>query len=371
MEASEPRAECDELLAVVQRAVGDDAAQRCTAALKAQGVSAVVDWFVLETADEDLCRDLLSDVAAAEKLTRVQVAKLRLALRGQSTRFYPARLGDEEGERRPLWSSFRRYTLPNPLEVAFVFTNRPGWYRAVFDALDGHRLREAYMEQSQIFMLVSALLLGGQLTLVTYDLGQDQERGPPLHVFCLTLNLCGFFAAFCSVLFQLYALHAYLPVHVDNLRDVLRATRMLPMTGGLYFAISAWCIFLGLVCESMRPLAGLDFWLFRARDLGWGWRIVPLLVMFACFLSVQIPFFIQISGVNRIIAHSGALGERQVLPNEAVAWSASTTKRSLAAVALSEQNRDLGKLYVRRRRAPPEAAWSPRARGARLVPKAR
>ena len=145
----------DELLAVVQRAVGDDAAQRCTAALNAQGVGAVVDWFVLETADEDLCRDLLSDVAAAEKLTRVQVAKLRLALRGQSARFYPARLSDEEGERRPLWSSFRRYTLPNPLEVAFVFTNRPGWYRAVFDALDGHRLREAYMEQSQIFMLVS------------------------------------------------------------------------------------------------------------------------------------------------------------------------------------------------------------------------
>ena len=89
MEVREPRAECDELLAVVQRAVGDDAAQRCTAALMAQGVSAVVDWFVLETADEDLCRDLLSDVAAAESLTRVQVAKLRLALRGQSARVLP------------------------------------------------------------------------------------------------------------------------------------------------------------------------------------------------------------------------------------------------------------------------------------------
>ena len=371
MEAREPRAECDELLAVVQRAVGVDAAQRCTAALMAQGVSAVVDWFVLETADEDLCRDLLSDVAAAEKLTRVQVAKLRLALRGQSARFYPARLSDEEGERRPLWSSFRRYTLPNPLEVAFVFTNRPGWYRAVFDALDGHRLREAYMEQSQIFMLVSALLLGGLLTLIAFDLGRDQARGPPLHIICLSLNLNAFFTAFCAVLFQLYALHVYLPVHVDNLRDVLRATRMLPMTGGLYFAISAWCIFLGLVCEAMRPLEGLDFWLFRVRDFGWGWRIVPLLAMGGCFVSVQIPFFIQISGVDRIIAHSGALGERQVLPNEAVAWSASTTKRSLAALALAEQNSDLEELYVRRRRAPPEAAWSPRARGARLVPKAR
>ena len=77
MEAREPPG--DELHAVVQRAVGDDAAQRCTAALRAQGVSAVVDWFVLETADEDLCRDLLTDVAAAEKLSRVQVAKLRLA----------------------------------------------------------------------------------------------------------------------------------------------------------------------------------------------------------------------------------------------------------------------------------------------------
>ena len=87
--------------------------------------------------------------------------------------------------------------------------------------------------------------------------------------------------------------------------------------------------------------------------------------------ALLIPFFIQISGVDRIIAHSGALGERQVLPNEAVSWSASTTKRSLAALALAEQNSDLGELYVRRRRAPPEAAWSPRARGARLVPKAR
>ena len=230
METSEPRAECDELLAVVQRAVGDDAAQRCTAALRAQGVSAVVDWFVLETADEDLCRELLADVAAAEKLSRVQVAKLRLALRGQSARFYPARLSDEEGERRPLWSSFRRYTLPNPLEVAFVFTNRPGWYRAVFDALDGHRLREAYMEQSQIFMLVSALLLGGLLTLIAFDLGRDQARGPPLHIICLSLNLNAFFTAFCAVLFQLYALHVYLPVHVDNLRDALRSTQMLPVT---------------------------------------------------------------------------------------------------------------------------------------------
>ena len=96
-----------------------------------------------------------------------------------------------------------------------------------------------------------------------------------------------------------------------------------------------------------------------------------LLAMGVCFVSVQIPFFVQISGVNRVIAHSGALGERQVLPNEAVSWSASTTKRSVAALALAEQNSDLGQLYVRRRRAPPEAAWSPRARGARLVPKAR
>ncbi len=99
---------------------------------------------------------------------------------------------------------------------------------------------------------------------------------------------------------------------------------------------------------------------------------MPLLAMGVCFVTVQIPFFVQISGVDRIIAHSGALGERQVLPNEAVAWSAPTTKRSLAAVALSEQNRDLEELYVRRRRAPPagDAAPSPR-RGARLMPKAR
>ena len=370
----QPDAPVDEgLLALMRNALGD-AAQGCASELRAQGVQGVDDWSILETAGEQHCLDVLSAVATKHSLNAVQVARLRVALRGQGQRFAAPRCDAapvKDGLRLPIGQAFRRFTLRNPLEIAFVFSNRPGWYRAVFDALDGYRLREAYFESCQIFMLVSALLLGGQLTLVTYDLGQDQERGPPLHVFCLTLNLCGFFAAFCSVLFQLYALHAYLPVHVDNLRDVLRATRMLPMTGGLYFAISAWCIFLGLVCEAMRPLEGLNFWLFRVRDLGWGWRIVPLLVMFACFLSVQIPFFIQISGVDRIIAHSGALGERQVLPNEAVAWSASTTKRSLAALALAEQNSDLEELYVRRRRAPPEAAWSPRARGARLVPKAR
>ena len=363
----------DNILALIRNDLGD-AAQGCASELRAQGVQGIDDWSILETAGEHHVLDVLSAVAAKHSLNAVQVARLRVALRGQGQRFAAPRCDAapvKDGLRLPIGQAFRRFTLRNPLEIAFVFSNRPGWYRAVFDALDGYRLREAYFESCQIFMLVSALLLGGQLTLVTYDLGQDQERGPPLHVFCLTLNLCGFFAAFCSVLFQLYALHAYLPVHVDNLRDVLRATRMLPMTGGLYFSMSAWCIFLGLVCESMRPLEGLDFWLFRVRDFGWGWRIVPLLVMFACFLSVQIPFFIQISGVDRIIAHSGALGERQVLPNEAVAWSASTTKRSLAALALAEQNSDLEELYVRRRRAPPEAAWSPRARGARLVPKAR
>ena len=363
----------DNLLALIRNDLGD-AAQGCASELRAQGVQGIDDWSILETAGEHHILDVLSAVAAKHSLNAVQVARLRVALRGQGQRFAAPRCDAapvKDGLRLPIGQAFRQFTLGNLLEIAFVFSNRPGWYRAVFDALDGYRLREAYFESCQIFMLVSALLLGGQLTLVTYDLGQDQERGPPLHVFCLTLNLCGFFAAFCSVLFQLYALHAYLPVHVDNLRDVLRATRMLPMTGGLYFSMSAWCIFLGLVCESMRPLEGLDFWLFRVRDFGWGWRIVPLLVMFACFLSVQIPFFIQISGVDRIIAHSGALGERQVLPNEAVAWSASTTKRSLAALALAEQNSDLEELYVRRRRAPPEAAWSPRARGARLVPKAR
>ena len=374
MEAREPRAECDELLAVVQRAVGVDAAQRCTAALRAQGVSAVVDWFVLETADEDLCRELLADVAAAEKLTRVQVAKLRLALRGQSARFYPARLSDEEGERRPLWSSFRRYTLPNPLEVAFVFTNRPGWYRAVFDALDGHRLREAYMEQSQIFMLVSALLLGGLLTLIAFDLGRDQARGPPLHIICLSLNLNAFFTAFCAVLFQLYALHVYLPVHVDNLRDVLRATRMLPMTGGLYFAMSAWGMFLGLLFEAMRPMQGLDVWLFRERDLGWGWRMVPVISLASGFAFVTIPFFIQISGAARIIAHSGALAERPVLPPEAISWSSTAANRSLAAVALSQPNCDLTELYMRHQRvssAVDAQMANTATRGARLMRRAK
>ena len=364
----------DNLLALIRNDLGD-AAQGCASELRAQGVQGIDDWSILETAGEHHVLDVLSAVAAKHSLNAVQVARLRVALRGQGQRFAAPRCdaapAKAPGLDLPIGRAFRRFTLGNLLEMMFLFSNRPGWYRAVFDALDGYRLREAYFESCQIFMLVSALLMGGNLTLITYDLGRDQTRGPPLHIICLTLNLFAFFCGFCAVLFQLYALHAYLPVHVDNLRDVLRATRMLPMTGGLYFAISAWCIFLGLVCEAMRPLEGLNFWLFRVRDLGWGWRIVPLLAMGGCFVSVQIPFFIQISGVDRIIAHSGALGERQVLPNEAVSWSASTTKRSLAALALAEQNSDLEELYVRRRRAPPEAAWSPRARGARLVPKAR
>ena len=365
----------DNLLALIRNDLGD-AAQGCASELRAQGVQGIDDWSILETAGEHHCLDVLSAVAAKHSLNAVQVARLRVALRGQGQRFAAPRCdaapAKVSGLDLPIGRAFRRFTLGNLLEMMFLFSNRPGWYRAVFDALDGYRLREAYFESCQIFMLVSALLMGGNLTLITYDLGRDQTRGPPLHIICLTLNLFAFFCGFCAVLFQLYALHAYLPVHVDNLRDVLRASRMLPMTGGLYFGLSAWGIFLGIVFEAMRPLEGLDFWLFRVRDFGWGWRIVPLLAMGVCFVTVQIPFFVQIPGVDRIIAHSGALGERQVLPNEAVAWSAPTTKRSLAAVALSEQNRDLEELYVRRRRAPPALsdAASPR-RGARLMPKAR
>ena len=205
------------------------------------------------------------------------------------------------------------------------------------------------------------------------------------------------------MLFQLYALHVYLPVHVDNLRDALRSTQMLPvtpcveskvygafhrrvdsarthrliatqMTGGLYFAMSAWGMFLGLLFEAMRPMQGLDVWLFRERDLGWGWRMVPVISLASGFAFVTIPFFIQISGAARIIAHSGALAERPVLPPEAISWSSTAANRSLAAVALSQPNCDLKELYKRHQRvssAVDAQMANTATRGARLMRRAK
>ena len=146
------------LLALIRNALGD-AAQGCSSELRAQGVQGVDDWSILETAGEQHCLDVLSAVAAKHSLNAVQVARLRVALRGQGQRFAAPRCDAapvKDGLRLPIGQAFRRFTLGNLLEMMFLFSNRPGWYRAVFDALDGHRLREAYMEQSQIFMLVSA-----------------------------------------------------------------------------------------------------------------------------------------------------------------------------------------------------------------------
>ena len=77
-------------------------------------------------------------------------------------------------------------------------------------------------------------------------------------------------------------------------------------------------------------------------------RAAPAIVMFCGFVIVFVPFFVQISAVARLVAHSGALAEERVLPPTAGAWSAGGVKRSLAAIAL--RNPDLEQLYPRLRR---------------------
>ena len=350
--------EHDELVALIQPAMTDaadalDLARRCTAVLRRHGIGkAPDDWLVVERAGDRHCWRVLDDISTAEGLTTLQVARLRLALCGQSfTPIYgQSKIATEQPHLKfPLWRTFCKYTMLNPLEIMFVFTNRPGWYRAVFDALDGDRLVQALEGSSEIFLIVGALNMGGLLTLIQYDLSRPQAHASPLHVICLSFNCLAFMFNFCAVLVQLYTLHIYLPVHRNNLRDVVRSTRMLPMTGGLYFALGAWGIFLGLVCEAMRPMEGLDAWLFREQDLDWWWRAVPVLTIVSCVaIFISVPFFVQISATARCIAHSGALAERQVLPPEASSWSTETTKRALTAVALS--NPDLEALYFHRQR---------------------
>ena len=170
-----------------------------------------------------------------------------------------------------------------------------------------------------------------------------------------------FMMSFVSVLFNLYLMHIYLPVHPRNLRDAVRATSQLPMTAGICFACSAWGIFLGMTCESLRPLQGTEyFWLFREQELHWSARMVPFLVLFVMFLVFLVPFFVQISATARLIAHSGAIGDKQVLPTEAYSWSMSDTKRSLAGLALSHP--DLKDLYIGQLAGPRDQARQP-ARG--------
>ena len=285
---TDPVAGGDQIHAVVQLALhnaedGPGLAHRCAATLRRQGICTLPDdWLVLERAGDRHCWEVLTEIAAAEKLSAVQSARLRLALSGRLPTVGTKKrsmIGTTESQvRLPLWHIFRRYTLFNPLEVCFIFTNRPLWYRSVFDALDGDRLRDTLCGSSELILIAAALNMGGLLTLITYDLSRSyvhQASATPLHVICLSVNLFAFLFSFTSVLFQLYTLHIYLPVHPDNLRDVVRSTRILPMTGALFFAISAWGMFLGLVFEAMRPLENLEggWWLFREQDLNWTVRV--------------------------------------------------------------------------------------------------
>ena len=334
------------------------AARRIAAILRRHGIGkAPDDWLLLERAGDQHCWDVLAEITAQEKLTAVQIARLRLELCGQSSAPSPARDGSkaaiaEPRLRLPLWRIFRKHSLPDLLEVMFLFTNRPGWYRAVFDALDGDRLQQTLAGSSEIFLIVGALNMGGVLTLISHDLTRPQTPASPLHIICLSVNLFSFLLSFSAVLVQLYTLHIYLPVHRNNLRDVVRSTRMLPMTGGLYFAMSAWGLFAGIIFEAMRPLEGVDNWLFREQDLDVAARAVPVIVLLGTFVIIYVPFFVQISATARLVAHSTALTDGQVLPPEAVSWPADAAKRSLAAAAL--RNPDLEKLYVRHRRAASE-----------------
>ena len=347
--------EHDELLALIQPALNGaaDTQIRCAAALRRHGIEKVDDWLVLERAGDRHCWGVLEDITTAEKLTAVEVARLRLALCGTSSKCLYEQskkiAASQRSSQLPLWGIFYKYTLLNVIEICFVFTNRPGWYRAVYDALDGDRLAQTLEASSEVFLVVGALFMGGLLTLIQYDLGQPQAHASPLHVLCLSFNCLAFMFNFCAVLVHLYTLHICLPVHRNNLRDVVRSTRMLPMTGGLYFACGAWGIFLGLVCEAMRPLEGHDAWLFRKQDLGWWWRAVPVLTIVSTVaIFIFVPFFVQISATARCVAHSGALSECPVLPPEAASWPAEATKRALTAVALSNDN--LEELYSQRRR---------------------
>ena len=76
----------DNLLALIRNDLGD-AAQGCASELRAQGVQGIDDWSILETAGEHHILDVLSAVAAKHSLNAVQVARLRVALRGQGQRF--------------------------------------------------------------------------------------------------------------------------------------------------------------------------------------------------------------------------------------------------------------------------------------------
>ena len=190
--------------------------------LRRQGdLHAPSDWLVLERAGDRHCWEVLTEIAAAEKLSAVQSARLRLALSGRlptvGTKKRSMIGTTEDHVRLPLWHIFRRYTLFNPLEVCFIFTNRPLWYRSVFDALDGDRLRDTLCGSSELILIAAALNMGGLLTLITYDLSRSyvhQASATPLHVICLSVNLFAFLFSFLGPVPALYA--AYLPARAPG-----------------------------------------------------------------------------------------------------------------------------------------------------------
>ena len=112
----------------------EDLAARCAAALRRHGVCrAPEDWLVLESTGDRHCWSVLSELAATEKLTAVQIARLRLALRRAPVAaslaappearpppedVAPAVALDPASTKRPFWRLFSAYTLPNPLKAA-------------------------------------------------------------------------------------------------------------------------------------------------------------------------------------------------------------------------------------------------------------
>ena len=136
----------DDLLALIRNCLGD-AAQACASELRAQGVQGVDDWSILETAGEQHCLDVLAAVATKHSLNAVQVARLRVALRGQGQRFAAPRCDAapvKDGLRLPIGQAFRRFTLGNLLEMMFLFSNRRAGTARCSTRLMATASREAY-----------------------------------------------------------------------------------------------------------------------------------------------------------------------------------------------------------------------------------
>jgi hypothetical protein len=358
------------LVATLAPVLGNGSAGRCSELLLTHGVSTVPDdWKLLERADRRLAWCVLQELKEQVGLTTMQLARVQLLLRGETGAV--ALVLKPRPEARvsqvarvavtswPLFSVFRKYALgrsvrtrrlPRPvaniMEILFLFSNTHQWLAAVYDALDGQQLRDAFFGQVETTMLVSSLFLGGILALFIDDLeALALPDTAPLHIINLTLSSTAFLLAFETVLLTLYMFHIYMPIPVHNLRNVLRATRSLPMTAGLTFAISAWLVFWLIVFQAARPLVQhVDWWLFRPTQLGTSALVMPVIFLLALLANAVPHFLVQITATARLVAHSGALGSWQVLPNEAERWSATQVKRRLAEIANS--NPDLKQMYL-------------------------